>query len=1320
MAKLSTTLHQTLQLVLNFFLPENIFQKNRLQTSPVLANRKANSRRRFPILFLLFSPFLAFSQTENCTNGLDDDADGLIDCYDQDCTCTGQCTDFYYSTCNADCFYIPPCTNLSLGIQWTATAETGTYATLVAGDLDADGVPEVVTARCEGPEIYIIDGKTGATKRTIIGPTDYPGGTAPALADLDKDGFGEIVLVGNDRILRAWNHDGSLLFASTIQVGYDQRYRFSVPSIADMDNNGQAEIIIGNQVFSGQTGALLASGGAAVSAGEHPARVAIGFSFNQTVAMDVLPDNFCPDCAGLEIVAGNQVLAVNLATGNATPVVSAPANYSDGFTSVADFDRDGDLDAIVQGKKGTENYIYVWDIQTPSVLREFHLLTNEPNGASRANVADLDGDGKLEVSFVGYPWLYALKNDFSILWINPTTDGSSITTCSVFDFCGDGSADVVYRSETSLQILEGATGQVKWQDACTSLTHIEAPLILDVDADGQTEVVIICGTNGSGDFGSVSCYEAVGSPGIASRKVWNQHAYFNTNINDDLSVPRFQQNPNVVGDGLELNTFLNQFFNPTFPAPDGNLTLENVGCDRDSLVVVLEICNVGDKFLPATTPVSFYKKNPTRTAAVWLGLQPLGFSLQKDSCRSFFMKIPRVANDSVFLVLNDNHSKSTPFNFSKDFPTTTIGECDFQNNMVGFFYKYTPGALELGKDTLICDGTTLNLNAAGVDFQSWDWQDGTNTPNFLISEPGTFSVTVTDVCGITKTDTRKVGVDSSTVVNIGADHVICAGENFILAESGFDFYSWKPGLFLDCTTCSTVKVNAPFSGNIILEAGFNNGCRNMDTIFVAVNDTFYHKFDTTVCFGRKVLWNNIEISPGEQHVFDLKSRFGCDSTVLVRVKGTAVGTFQKTENTAICEGKKLNYLGFEMLPGEDKIFNLTAITGCDSTVHLFVGKKDTFWKTEFPKICTGETYNIFGQNIATTGIYKKLFTAANGCDSTQVFELTVLPAIDIEIKTTATCIGLSDGSLLAETSGGLPPFHFSWNLPGETKPLLEDLPAGNYQITVTDANDCTTTADGTVAEFPPISFSVETDSVRCFGEKNGAIRISSADSTLLVGFDGNPPGQIFDFEKLAAGKYMILALDEFGCQVEEQIFVFQPDPLTVILPDDRTIELGDSIQLNIQSNATTPLKYHWSSPKYLDCDTCLAPISKPLGSFRYFLTVTDANGCRASDDFLVEVARVVSVFVPNVFLPTATTDGNTHLKPFFGKSIEKVDIFQVFDRWGNLVHEIRNALPTDFGQGWDGKFAGKPVQSSVLTWKMKVKLVDGTAEEIYGTVAVMR
>ncbi len=1272
------------------------------------------------LLFLL--PAFLFSQTtEDCNNGIDDDLDGLIDCYDQDCTCTGQCEDFYYTTCNADCYYVPPCDQISLGIQWTAPSETGTYSPLVAGDMDKDGIPDIVAYAAERPDIYIIDGATGATKVHIVAPTDFPGGTAPAIADLDHDGFGELVLVGNDRILRCWNHDGTLAWASTIQVGYGSRYRFSVPNIADFDHDGWAEINIGNQVFNGQTGALLAQGGPNISAGEHPARVANNFSFCSTVAMDVLPDNFCPDCAGLEIVAGNEVLSVNLVTGAVTPVTSAPAPFTDGFTSVADFDRDGDLDAIVQGRKGGQNYVYCWDIRTGTIMRQFKLQNNWQEGASRVNIADLDGDGQLEISFVSFPTLYALRNDFSLMWSISTNDASAITCSSVFDFCGDGSSDVVYRGQSFLQVIEGATGQIKWQDDCISATHIENPLILDVDGDGQTEVVIQCGgpqyaTNGEGH---VVCYEAIGLPGISSRRVWNQHAYFNTNINDDLSVPRYQQNPSIVGDSLRLNGFLNQFFNPTFPTPDGALTIQSVTCAGDSLVLSATLCNLGDNVLPAQTPISAYIGNPQTTAAQWVGARPLGFLLPKDSCRSFTLRLPRsVANDSVFIVLNDNHSKPTPFSLATDFPVTTIGECNFKNNIAKFYYTYAPDVLNIGADTAICANTTLSLNADGNDFVSWQWAGGSSQSAIIAPGAGSYAVTVTDVCGITQSDQIIISIDSSTVVNIGADRAICRGETVTLQESGFDNYSWSPAAVVGCTTCDSITIRPNASGLVVLQAGFANGCMDRDSVFITVYDTFNIKLDTTICYGRTVSWNNVIISPDSSHTFFLQTVHGCDSTLQVRVHGSAVGTYQIQVDTAVCLGNSLVYNGFTLLPGDEKMINLAASTGCDSTVMVHVLPKDTFSTAEVRIICAGDTSLVFGQNQVASGVFIYTFPARNGCDSTHTVQLTVLDPLVIEVDATPTCFHESSGMLSATVTGQAPPFDYHWNTFPINAPTLDDLPAANYALTVTDANDCTQTATAQVTAYPPIVFAADPDSVRCYGETNGSIQINTTDSTLLFSLNGNSFSPQKTYPGLSAAAYTLYAQDMYGCVDTLAVAVQTPPALQVFLPADTTLLLGESVPLTTEIFGFDPVRYAWSDTSYLSCINCPSPVATPLNSIKYLLTVTDQNGCTASDDITLRVQRLVQVYVPNAIAPEHSL--NNRLEINYGPAIQKVHYFRIYDRWGTLIHETLDTTPDDTASAWDGTYRGKKVSPGVFIWQLEVELVDGTVERYQGDVTVVR
>lgn len=1324
-------------------------------------------------LFFFLPVLLQAQAVEDCTNGLDDDGDGLIDCFDLDCTCTGQCDSFYYTTCNPDCYYQPPCGPVSLATKWVSNAETGTYSPLVAGDLDGDGIPEVVTTLVESSELYILNGATGQIKTQISNPgVVWVGGTAPAIADLDNDGFGEIVIVGSDRRLYCYEHDGTVKYVSTALVGYDIRYRFSVPNIADFDHNGFAEVNLGNQVFNGQTGALLASGGNFLSDGEHPARVVTGYSFASPVAVDVFPNNACFGCQGLEIVAGNQVLSVNLNTGLVLPVSFAPLNYSDGYTSIADFDGDGDLDGIVQGQKSGQNTVYVWDLQTGAILREYTLLNNWAEGASRVNVADLDGDGQLDVSFVSHPWVYALRNDFTPLWINPVFDPSSITCTSVFDFCGDGSSEIVYRSEEKLQILDGATGNVNWEDVCLSFTHIENPLVLDVDNDGKTEILIECGTNGSKVTGTVIAYEAIGTPNIKTRPVWNQHGYFNTNINDDLSVPQFQQMQHLVGDKLQLNSFMNQYFNPTFPSPDAVLTLMGTPvCDQDSIVLTVEICNVGDNIFPQNTPISLYTGNPQTTPAVWGGIAAVSNEIALGACDTLIFRIPRIANDSVFLVLNDDNSTPAPFNLGTDFPVTSIGECGFANNIVSFYLEYQPETVFLGQDTAICDLSTMLLDAQGNDLVSWLWADGSTDTTFIALGPGIYAVTATDVCQITQSDTLVVGLDTSTSVDLGQDVGVCPGDTAKLFASGFDAYAWTSTANLICSTCPTVSLTPTTPTLVTLKASYAYGCSATDTVLVFLHETYDYvvdtimcygssvvwngqtiepdssrlfslqtihgcdstvmvrvigtgvgtydiTIDTFICFGGSVVWNGQVIEPDSSRLFALQTTTGCDSTVLVRVHGTGVGTFNVTVDTAVCLGTTLNILNEEIAPEQEKTFYLSASTGCDSTVLVRVAPLDTFYLVETRVICYGDTSEIFGIPRTTNGEYIGHFTARNGCDSTHAIALYVYPQIQLEVDGTVACFNESDASLTATVTNGKEPLFYVWNFTGNHVPQVDDIPAGNYSLTVTDGNDCTETASITIDEHPQTFFSTEIDSASCYDLYDGAIQIVTSDPSLLFQFNGGPFTQNYDYPGLHAATYYIVSQDIFECQDTIASTVLQPPQITLDLPADTTIQLGVSLPLDIALGGLTPIRWIWSDTSYLSCLECPDPIVQtPLETTRYILTIVDENGCEARDEMILSIDPFVGVYIPNAL---GGTGNNATLALGFNPAVRRVNLFRIYDRWGEMLHESINALPGDTSIQWDGRFRGQLVNPGVYMWQIELELVDGSVLKKIGDLTVIR
>ncbi|MBQ9396271.1 MAG: hypothetical protein IJU23_12270 [Proteobacteria bacterium] len=219
-------------------------------------------------------------------------------------------------------------------------------------------------------------------------------------------------------------------------------------------------------------------------------------------------------------------------------------------------------------------------------------------GGGNPVIADFDGDGYADVGVAG-ECAYSVFNGQTgqMVWASQTVDYSSNKTgSSVFDFEGDGVAEVVYRDEQKLRVYSGkpsgemGTVNVNCRNssnpiykqfpkptillelANTSGTVIENPIVVDVDNDGKTELVVVDeGTPSKG----ITVYKDSHNNWVRTRRIWNQHAYHVTNINEDGSVPLHEQ-PNWRN--KRLNTYrANTQPDDVFNAPNfvpGDLKIE--------------------------------------------------------------------------------------------------------------------------------------------------------------------------------------------------------------------------------------------------------------------------------------------------------------------------------------------------------------------------------------------------------------------------------------------------------------------------------------------------------------------------------------------------------------------------------------------------------------------------------------------------------------------------------------------------------------------------------------------------------------------------
>ena len=202
------------------------------------------------------------------------------------------------------------------------------------------------------------------------------------------------------------------------------------------------------------------------------------------------------------------------------------------------------------------------------------------------------------------------------MWITPATDCSSRQTgSSVFDFDGNGSAEVVYGDEQYLRIYDGTTGAVLFQTCNTTGTLWEYPLVADVDNDSHADIVVIsnsyssitCPDDGSKQQGLRVFGDELGK-WVRTRRIWNQHPYHVTNVDEDGSIPTNE----VANWTVEsLNNF-RQNVQPEgeFSAPDLVVSMSGI-CSPTEFAAVARVRNLGRASVPAGVPVGFYEGDPS-------------------------------------------------------------------------------------------------------------------------------------------------------------------------------------------------------------------------------------------------------------------------------------------------------------------------------------------------------------------------------------------------------------------------------------------------------------------------------------------------------------------------------------------------------------------------------------------------------------------------------------------------------------------------------------------------------------------------------------
>ncbi|MEZ4932990.1 MAG: hypothetical protein R2788_12840 [Saprospiraceae bacterium] len=244
-----------------------------------------------------------------------------------------------------------------------------------------------------------------------------------------------------------------------------------------------------------------------------------------------------------------------------------------------------------------------------------------------------------------------------------------------------------------------------------------------------------------------------------------------------------------------------------------------------------------------------------------------------------------------------------------------------------------------------------------------------------------------------------------------------------------------------------------------------------------------------------------------------------------------------------------------------------------------------------------------------SGTYTVTATDANGCEGTATFEVAeTANEPTVTATTTPSECGLDNGSIDVSVSGGASPYTYVWG-GGETTEDLDNVPAGNYSVTVTGDDGCTTVLSIDLTnDDPPINITATiVANTTCMGG-NGSISTSVSPQPAPGGgtytYQWDTGETTPDLVDVPAGSYTVTVSTGNSCSGTATFVIpDEPDePMVSFTTTDEICGLGNgSIDVSV-SGGVPPYTFMWGGGETTEDINNI-----PAGT--YSVTVTGANGC---------------------------------------------------------------------------------------------------------------
>ncbi|MEM1120676.1 MAG: PKD domain-containing protein [Bacteroidota bacterium] len=244
----------------------------------------------------------------------------------------------------------------------------------------------------------------------------------------------------------------------------------------------------------------------------------------------------------------------------------------------------------------------------------------------------------------------------------------------------------------------------------------------------------------------------------------------------------------------------------------------------------------------------------------------------------------------------------------------------------------------------------------------------------------------------------------------------------------------------------------------------------------------------------------------------------------------------------------------------------------------------------------------------SAGVYSVTVADANNCSTiaTVNIESGTPPVASISGISQATCS--QTGSVSIAVAGGRAPFQFNIGEGDTPQPTFSNLVAGNYVVTVTDANNCSTTQVVTIEAPESPTLSLSGVQIAACGNANGLVIVQSTGGLAPYTYDiGQGLTDNNNFSGLAAGNYTVTVYDANSCTDEIEVTVDNsPTPtLSIATMQDASCNL-DNGMITVAGTGVAPLSYDIGN------GASDSPTFSNLAADTYTITLTDGNNCVAS------------------------------------------------------------------------------------------------------------